>query len=131
MSGKRSEMIRLLQAELELIEGGGYGLPAGEPSAERPMFYRSLVCINHWQVPGHDEECHDNCILLDAVPEGHRSEKLPCHFIPLNPAGDTVQALEQSGDRERTAEEVKNWLRTTIAALMAQPDADTEEAPPY
>lgn len=131
MPNKRSDKIRLLEAELELIEGGGCGLPAGEPMAERPMFYHSLVCINHWQVPGHGDECHDNCVLLDAVPEGHRDEKLPCHFIPLNSAGDTVQALEQGGDRERTQDEVKKWLRATIASLKAEAETDGEESAPY
>jgi hypothetical protein len=131
MSSKRSDKIRLLEAELELMEGGGLGLPAGEPLAEHPVFYRSLVCINHWQVPGHGDECHDNCVLLDAVPEQYRDEKLPCHFIPLNSSGDTVQALEQGGDRERTQEEVKKWLRATIAALHAEGETEIDgEAPP-
>jgi hypothetical protein len=125
MSVKRSEMIRLLEAELELIEGGGCGLPAGQPMAERPMFFHSLVCINHWQVPDHGDECHDNCVLLDAVPEQHRDEKLPCHFIPLNPSGETVRTLEQQGDPERTQEEVKKWLRATIAGLKAEPEVET------
>ena len=122
MTSKKADMIRLLEAELELIEGGGYGLPAGQPAAERPMFYHSLVCINHWQVPDHDSECHENCVLLDAVPEPHRTEKLPCHFIPLNPRGDTVQSLEASGDREVMQEKVKQWLRETIQKLKDSPE---------
>jgi hypothetical protein len=122
MTSKKADMIRLLEAELELIEGGGYGLPAGQPSAERPMFYHSLVCINHWQVPDHDSECHENCVLLDAVPEPHRTEKLPCHFIPLNQRGDTVQSLEASGDREVMQEKVKQWLRETIQKLKDSPE---------
>jgi hypothetical protein len=131
MPVKRSEMIRLLQEELDLLEGGGYGFPAGEPTAERPLFYHSLVCINHWQVPGHGEECHDNCVLLDAVPEGHRDETLPCHFIPLNPRGDTVHSIEQQGDRERAEAEVKSWLRATIARLKSEPDSGGEASSPY
>jgi hypothetical protein len=117
MASDKADLIRLLEAELDLIEGGGYGQPAGEATAERPMFYHSLVCINHWQVPDHDSECHDNCVLLDAVPGSHRNEKLPCHFIPLNAAGDTVQSLEQAGDRDQVQEQVKQWLRATIQRL--------------
>ena len=127
MSSKKADMIRLLEAELDVIEGGGYGLPAGQPAVERPMFLHSLVCINHWQVPDHDSECHDNCVLLDNVPEAHKQEKLPCHFIPLNAKGDTVQSLETSGDREATQEKVKQWLRARIEELKNSPDEDVPE----
>ncbi|HWQ56673.1 MAG TPA: hypothetical protein VN442_23505 [Bryobacteraceae bacterium] len=118
MATKREDLIRLLEAELDLIEGGGYERAAGEPGQDdKPIFYHGIACINHWLVPGHKPECHDDCILLDAVPEQHRTEGLPCHFIPLNDAGDTVASLEPLRDRERLEEEVKNWLRTSIRRL--------------
>jgi hypothetical protein len=117
MAESREDLIRLLEAELDLIEGGGYQPSSGEPGRDKPMFFHSLVCINHWMVPGHDTECHDDCVLLDAVPTGCRHEEMPCHFIPLNDEGDTVQSLEATGDRDRLEREVKKWLRTTIARL--------------
>jgi len=117
MATNKDELIRLLEAELDVIEGGGYGSRAGAAGSEKPMFYHSLACINHWLVPGHEAECHEDCILLDAVPAGRRGEKLPCHFIVLNEAGDTVQSLEQTGDRERLEREVAGWLRAAIARL--------------
>lgn len=117
MPENRDNIIRLLEAELDLIESGGYQPPAGKPGPDRPMFYHSPVCINHWEVPGHEAECHENCVLLDAVPPGHRREELPCHHIPLNAAGDTVQSLAGRGDRDRLEREVKGWLRATIARL--------------
>jgi len=123
METSKSDLIRLLEAELDVIEGGGYGLPAGEARAESPMFYHSLVCINHWLVPGHETECHEGCALIEAVPEGRKSEKLPCHFIALNVAGETVHSLEQAGDRARLESEVANWLRTTIARLKNDENA--------
>lgn len=115
MAGKNADLIRLLEAELDYIEGGGYGQPAGKPGEEKPLFYHSPACINHWQVPGHEAECHNDCILIDAVPEKHKSEALPCHFIPLNEKGETVESLE--GDREAAEEQVKAWLRKTIQRL--------------
>lgn len=118
--GKRSELLRLLEAELDLIEGGGYGRPAGEPNRERPMFERSLVCIDHWFIPGHDSGCSEDCILMDFVPPAHRAERHPCHFILLNEAGDTVRSLE--GNQDRLEEEVKAWLRKTIARLKTEED---------
>ncbi len=119
---KRAELIRLLEAELDYIEGGGYGSPAGQPSTERPIFYHSPACINHWLVPDHRPECHDDCILLDAVPDRHKEEALPCHFIPLNDTGETVNSLERGADREQVEEAVKAWLRTTIGKLKAGKD---------
>jgi hypothetical protein len=131
MTREKANLIRLLEAELDLIEGGGLGQPAGRPGTERPVFDHSLVCINHWLVPDHESECHEDCILLDGVPERHRGEKQPCHFIPLNAAGETVKSLEDKGDRERLEEEVKKWLRTTIQRLRADEDFASPEDVKY
>ncbi len=117
MLPKRADLIRLLEAELDFLEGGGYAPRAGDPASQQPMFYHSISCINHWLVPGHEAECHQDCVLLGAVPQQHRGESLPCHFIPLNPSGDTVKSLEQAGDRDRLEEAVKQWLRSTILRL--------------
>jgi hypothetical protein len=117
MGTSNSDLIRVLEAELDFLEAGGYASPAGQPGKERPMFLDSMVCINHWFVPGHKPECHDDCILLQAVPDEHKSAGLPCHFIPLNEAGDTVASLEARGERQKLETEVKNWLRNTIQRL--------------
>lgn len=119
MATDKAELIRLLEAELDMIESGEYAPHAGEPTATQPMFYHSLVCINHWLVPGHEAECHDDCVLMHVVPEQHKSAALPCHYIPLNAAGETVKSLEEKGDRSRLEEAVKNWLRDTIQRLKA------------
>jgi hypothetical protein len=118
VSDQRADVIRLLEAELGVIEAGGYGRPAGRPGEERPMFYHSLACINHWLVPGHEAECHDDCVLMEWVPEAHKAEALPCHFIPLNSRGDTVKSLE--GNQERLEEAVKQWLRNTLQRLKQE-----------
>jgi hypothetical protein len=119
LSPDKADVIRLLEAELDLIEGGGYGQPAGQPQQEKPMFYHSLVCINHWLVPGHESECHENCVLMDWVPKDRASESLPCHFIPLNAAGETAHSLR--GEQEKLEAAVKQWLRTTIERLKTSP----------
>jgi len=116
---KRDRLIRLLEAELDFLEGGGQGAPAGHPNQQKPIFYHSPACINHWLVPNHNTECHDDCVLLDAVPQAHRNEALPCHFIPLNEAGDTVSSLDGKGSQERAEEAVKQWLKATIERLRA------------
>jgi hypothetical protein len=117
MPGGNENLIRLLEAELDFVEGGGYGQPAGHPKDEKPMFFHSPVCINSWCVPDHSAECHEDCVLLEVVPEKHRVQNLPCHFIPLNAMGETIKSIEESGDRERLEEAVKDWLRRTIQRL--------------
>jgi hypothetical protein len=124
----KSNLIRLLEAELDLIENGGYESPAGHPDVKRPLFDRSvsMACINHWEVPGHEADCHEDCVLLDAVPNGKRGEKMPCHHIPLNAAGETVDSLEATAGRERAQEEVKRWLRQEIARLKQESPRDED-----
>lgn len=123
MAESKAELIRLLEAELDFIEGGGYEPSAGKPQEEKPMFKGSLACINHWLVEGHDSECHDDCVLLPWVPNQHRNADLPCHLIPLNPKGETVKSIEAAGERDRLEEEVKRWLRATIEKLKNEPDS--------
>lgn len=129
MTNNKADLIRLLEAELDLIEAGGYAPPAGHPELTRPLFDRSvsMACINHWEVPGHEADCHDNCVLMDAVPEDRKNEKLPCHHIPLNAAGETVSSIESSSGRERAQDEVKRWLRTTIDRLKRESSAAPED----
>jgi hypothetical protein len=120
MASDRADMIRLLEAELDLIEGGGYGESPREPRKSRPMFKDSIACIQHWFVPGQEADCHDGCVLMPFVPEKHKQEGLPCHFIPLDESGVTITALEQEGDQEQLQEAVKQWLRTTIERLKQE-----------
>jgi hypothetical protein len=82
------------------------------------MFDQSLICIDHWFVPGVDPGCQQECALMRFVPERHRGQRHPCHFIVLNDAGETVRSLE--GDQERLEREVKRWLRKTISRLRSE-----------
>jgi hypothetical protein len=126
----KADMIRLLEAELDLIEGGGYGRSVREPWKPVPMFQYSISCINHWFVPNHDPECHEDCALMDFVPDEQKKTGLPCHMIPLNEVGETVHSLEESGNRERLEEAVKEWLRATIKHLKeGLGDSDQPEDP--
>ena len=119
MATDKAELIRLLEAELDYIEGGGYAPHSGEPEKTQPMFFHSPICINHWLIPDHEKECHDDCVLMKLVPEPHKSEAQPCHYIPLNEAGDTVATLERKGNQAQLEEAVKSWLRTTLQQLKA------------
>ena len=119
MATDKAELIRLLEAELDMIESGAYAPHSGEPNKSQPMFINSLVCVNHWLVPGHESECNDDCVLMKAVPTEKQSEPFPCHHIPLNAAGDTVETLQRKGNQAQLEAAVKDWLRTTIVQLKA------------
>ena len=126
MANKKADLIRLLEAELDLVEGGGFAPPAGQPTQERATFRHSLACINHWLVPDREAECNEDCILMRWVPDSDRKQASPCQFIPLNEKGETVNSLQ--GDQERTEVAVKQWLRATIDRLR-QEDEDSPDLP--
>ena len=58
-------------------------------------------------------ECH----LIDFVPQDKRSEELPCHAIPLNAAGETVESLELENNQAKLEEALKEWMRAKITEI--------------
>jgi hypothetical protein len=54
---------------------------------------------------------------MQFVPPERRSEKVPCHHIPLSVQGETVHTLERCEGQEDMEEVVKRWLRTTIERI--------------
>jgi hypothetical protein len=59
-------------------------------------------------------------MLTDFVPPESREEGIPCHFIPLNNQGETVDSMERHSHQLELEEALKNWLRATIARLESQ-----------
>jgi hypothetical protein len=124
------DIIRLLETELDLIEKGGYGRSPREPWKAKSMFQYSVACINHWFVPDHPPDKCDGCILLDYVPDEHKQKNAPCHFIPLNEKGETIDMLELTGDQSRLEETVKMWIQATLRDLKekeARPEQEVSE----
>jgi len=125
----KRDIISLLEIELGLVEDGGYGRSPRAPRIPKPMFQHSVSCINHWIDPDHPVDTCEGCVLLDFVPEEHKHREMPCHFILLNEAGETVDSLEQVGDRERLEEVVANWLRSTLRRLKAELESEQSRTP--
>ena len=46
------------------------------------------------------------------------NEELPCHAIPLNAAGDTVESLE--GNEAKLEQVLKEWMRAKIKEIEAE-----------
>ena len=51
------------------------------------------------------------------VPQEHANEERPCHYIPLNEKGDTVESLKAEDDQQKLQTTVLVWLKRTVAKL--------------
>jgi hypothetical protein len=58
--------------------------------------------------------------LLDFVAPDHQAEEVPCHFIPLNETGETIEELEQENEQARIEILLRKWLQSRIGELEAQ-----------
>jgi hypothetical protein len=114
-------MLEILRTELDFIEKGGYGRSVRTPWHEKSVFQDSLSCMNYEQ-PERPTPCSD-CHLIDFVPGESRAQDVPCHFIPLNESGETLQELESSDNQHHLEEAMKQWLRVQIKELEKERDA--------
>jgi hypothetical protein len=112
MANHERDILELLKDELDFIEKGGYGRSVRTPWQEKSAFQDSLTCINY----GYPYRAHpcSECHLLDFVDPQHRTEAVPCHFIPLNTDGETIEDLESRDNQAKLEREVSAWLRAKI-----------------
>jgi hypothetical protein len=110
------DILAILRRELEYIEKGGYGAPVKDPtSATSTIFADSLTCLNYGY-PYRTYPCAE-CPLIDFVPPEKRATGMPCHEIPLDATGRTVEQFAQGEDQQEMQEIVKGWLRQEIQRL--------------
>lgn len=115
-----NDVLEVLKAELNFIEKGGYGKPAGQPWVSTSIFQDSPSCLNLGD-PARSHPCSE-CLLIDFVPPEDRGEVVPCHHIPLTATGETADTIGRRGDQQELEEDVKNWLRETINRIeLEQP----------
>lgn len=112
------DILDILNGELDFIEKGGYGRSVRTPWQPKSTFQDALTCINYAD-PKRAHPCSE-CHLIDFVSPEHRSEEVPCHFIPLNEAGETVESLELEDNEAKLERKVKDWLRARIREVEAQ-----------
>jgi hypothetical protein len=116
MAKDERDILELLKTELDFIEKGGYGRSVRSPWKPTSPFRDSLTCVNY-ALPDKAHRCTE-CHLIDFVPRGSKNEEVPCHAIPLNSAGETVESLE--GDQGKLEETLKEWMRSKIAGIEAE-----------
>ena len=120
------DILEILKDELNFIEQGWYGRSVRTPWQPKSAFQDSLTCINYAD-PNHSHPCNE-CHLIDFVTSEHQGEVIPCHFIPLNEAGETIEDLELEDNEAKLERRVKDWLRATIRKIeegaQKQPSLD-------
>jgi hypothetical protein len=114
MSDER-DILDVLRFELNFLEQGGYGRSVRTPWKPTSIFQDSLSCLN-FNDPKRPHPCNE-CLLYDFVPPQNRADNVPCHHIPLNESGQTLETMDRGKNQQQLEEEVINWLRSTIARI--------------
>ena len=109
------DLLELLKGELAFVEQGGYGRSVRTPWLPKSAFQDSLTCINYAD-PNRAHPCSE-CNLSDFVAKEHHSEEVPCHFIALNEAGETIQDLEAQDNQAKLEATLKQWMRSKIKQI--------------
>ena len=118
MAKDTRDILELLKDELFFIEQGGYGRSVRTPWLPKSAFEDSLTCINYAYLD-RAHPCSD-CHVIDFVAIEHHSEKVPCHFIALNDAGETIEDLEAQGNQSKLEATLKQWMRARIKQLEGE-----------
>lgn len=114
MSDDHRDVLEILRYELNFLEQGGYEQNERQGRLASP-FRDTLMCLN-FDDPLRAHACRE-CFLYDFVPEEARTENVPCHFIPLDPAGHRLIDFLKAGDSKELERALKIWLRRTIEEL--------------
>ena len=125
MAKDERDILHLLKMELDFIEKGGYGRSVRTPWKPTSSFRDSLTCVNY-ALPEKAHPCTE-CHLIDFVPRDKQSEEVPCHFIPLNMTGDTVESLD--GNEAKLEEALKEWMRERIREIEAAREQNNGQGP--
>lgn len=112
------DILEVLKAELDFVEKGGYGRSVRTPWKPTSVFQDSLTCINY----GYPYRAHPcgECFLDELVPVERRADAVPCHHLPLDAEGTTIEGIEAEDNQSKLEEKVKTWLRTKIREIEEQ-----------
>ena len=114
-----AHIVDVLKKELAFLEAGGYRDP--DRWCPSLIFEDSPTCIH----PDRSQPTPcKQCPLMLFVPEGRRHTPIPCRYIPLNTEGYTLDNMYRWNSNEDIEAVVKEWLKTTIAKLESEEQAD-------
>lgn len=108
----KQDIVERLKLERSVLADGGYGRSVRTAWRPTEYFRDSITCLN----AGEAEKVHPctDCFLSNYVHPAHRNQTLPCHFIPLNPEGETIYSLLRIGDTDKLEQALLEWLDETI-----------------
>jgi len=118
MPADLKQIIDQLKLQRDILKSGGYGRSVRTPWKPTKLFRDSVTCLNFDEIVKR-HPCNE-CLLWDWVPENHRDEDIPCHFIPLNDRGDSIASLEDAEDREAAENALLSWLDSVLEHLEAK-----------
>ena len=118
MRADLKEIIDQLKLERDILRNGGYGRSVRTPWKPTKLFRDSVTCLN-FDEPVKSHPCNE-CFLWEWVPEDHRAEDIPCHFIPLNERGESIASLEDAEDRDEAEKALLGWLDSLLGHLEAK-----------
>jgi len=90
---------------------GGYARRTGKLGAKRDAADSRTVGR---LAARHDREARQGC-LKDQL-----AKKIPCRYIPLNEAGETIDSLYRHSTQEELEAAFAQWLKTAIARLQRE-----------
>ena len=109
------DILDVLRFELSFLQDGGYGRSPRMPWRAPAVFEDSPICPNFCD-PAHAHPC-ESCLLEQFVPQGQRSESIPCRFIALTKDGQTVEDLYRTASQVEMEDALANWLRAQIERI--------------
>ncbi len=116
------EILEVLKFELSFLEQGGYGRSVRTPWKPTSVFQDSITCLNFGD-PQRPHPCSE-CLLMDFVPPSDRNTEVPCHHIPLNLTGETVDSVNRYDNQQELEEKVRAWLKAMIERIEARRAAE-------
>lgn len=119
----RKEKLEALRFELSFLNDGGYGRSPQTPHLPRSLFVDSPTCLN-FNDAARPHPCGE-CLLIEFVPKEKQGESVPCHHIPLNARGQTIDTTFDYGNELVTQDLLRDWLVKAIAQLEQEERAET------
>jgi len=120
------DILEVLYEELDFIEKGGYGRSVRTPWKPTSTFQDSLSCLNYGS--SHQVRPCSECRLIGFVPREDRAKVVPCHHIPLDETGATIETLESEDNQQQLEDSVKEWLRARIMRIEEERATQQQQA---
>ncbi len=117
--------LEVLKFELNFLEQGGYGRSPHTPWRPPLVFQDSPSCLN-FNEAGRPHACEE-CLLMDFVPAGQRTQEVPCRHIPSDREGRTIDNYYRQASQVELEEALARWLRFAIAKLQAEAKPEAPE----